>query len=539
MGTSAFGRRQATLLGVFALGLVAAPGCSDDETGAGGAGPGGSSSSSSSSVSSTGVGAATSSSSSSSAGPGGGGSGAEGGGGAGATGGVGGAGGAGGAGGEGGEATFSVQPFEVPLSAAGPDQLQSVVGVAGDKFVAAGFAATAVGGTRAVVAVGFTPVGPDNTFGQGGGVAGTPLVFVGGNDEIDITTQSTGKLLISATVANAGNPNDRDVAVVRLNADGSVDATFGVGGVRVLDLNTAHDNAGTLVGLDAARGLAVDGDDNIFIHAASRGLGTAIGGGPRTDTDFTVVKLDPNGTQDLTFGDAGQFRLDIAETNATARGLKALADGSLIVSGYANTPDVGSTVQAVVFKLTPAGDLDPAFSAGGLWHEQVLLIQTEVYNFAVHGNNIVTAGYGRNVGDTNDYVSLRLDATTGVRDLGWGGALNGAVLIDPSGAMLGSNARSALGLPDGSTVIIGSTGPGNMPAQDAVFAVLDASGVLDPWYGGTGINVLKLGADGNDQFWGGAVSGEYVVVVGYKGGGSAQTDVMNDDSWGAVFKMKP
>jgi len=426
-------------------------------------------------------------------------------------------------------------PFAVPLSAGGPDQLQSVTAAVPGSFLAAGFAAQAVGGPRAVVVVKFGTMGPDNTFGTAG-VAITSTLFTGSNGEIDITTQSDGKVLVSATVANLLVPADRDVAVLRLNADGTPDLNFGTGGVTVVNLNDAVDVNGTLTGLDASRSISVSSDDEIFIHAVSRGLGNALGGGPRVDTDFTVIKLSADGDLDENFGSAGQFRLDIQEANANARGIKALADGSLLVSGYANTPDLAS-VQAVLYKLTADGALDDGFATDGLFHEAVLAAQTEIYNFAIHGDNLVTAGYGRNTGDTNDYVSLRFDVDTGVRDLTWGGAINGAVLVDPSGAMLGSNARNAVGLPGGETVIIGSTGPGNMPTQDAVFIVLDETGALDTEYL-TGIHVFQLGNNGNDQFWGGAVSGDYVAVVGYQGGGVTQNETTNDDAYGVLFQIQ-
>jgi uncharacterized delta-60 repeat protein len=422
------------------------------------------------------------------------------------------------------------------MSAMGPDQLQSVTAAGAGEFYAAGFAATAVGGQRMVAVVKLTSTGVDTAFGTNG-VVTTGVVFAGGSDEIDIATQSDGKIVVSATVANATNPNDRDVAVMRLNADGSPDGTFGTAGVATVNLNDAYDNGMMLVAPDASRSLAIDASGNIFVHAASRGLGMASGGGPRTDTDFTIVKLTPAGVVDATFGTAGQFRLDIAEVSGTPRGIKALSDGTLIASGYANTPDVGDTVQAVLYKLTQGGALDTGFAESGYFHEPVLAVQTEIYNFAIHGGDLVTAGYGRNSGDTNDYVSLRFDTTTGERDLAWGGTPNGAVVVDPSGTMLGSNARNAVGLPGGETVIVGSTGPNNMPEQDAVFVVLDASGMLDTKYG-TGIHVLKLGNDGNDQFWGGAVSGNSVALVGFQGGGSMQNETTNDDAYAAVFEIQ-
>ncbi len=431
---------------------------------------------------------------------------------------------------------MSPTPFAVPLSVAGPDQLQSVTTGPSGSFLAAGFAATAVGGQRVVTVVRFSSTGLDATFGNAG-VVTTGTVFAGGSDEIDVATQSDGKIIVSATVANATVSADRDIAVLRLNADGTPDLTFGTAGVTIVNLNDAVDVNGTLTGLDSSRSLAIDTNNNIFLHAASRALGTVSGGGPRTDTDFTVVKLSANGAVDTSFGANGQHRLDIAQVNGTPRGLKALANGSLIASGYANTPDVGDTVQAVLYKLTSAGQLDDTFATMGLFHEPVLATQTEIYNFAIHGGDLVTAGYGRNTGDTNDYVSMRFDVATGARDTTWGGAANGAVVVDPSGMMLGSNARDAVGLPGGETIIVGSTGPSNMPTQDAVFVVLDADGQLDANYG-DGIHVFPLGANGNDQFWSGAVSGANVALVGYKGGGMTQTDTMNDDAFAVVFGIQ-
>jgi uncharacterized delta-60 repeat protein len=429
-------------------------------------------------------------------------------------------------------------PFAVALAAAGPDQLQSATAAPGGKFYAAGYAAQTLTGARFVTVIKFSATGLDTTFGTGGKVT-TTIDFRGGNDEVDITTQPDGKILVSATVANATNANDRDVAVIRLLDTGMVDTTFDTDGIATINLNDAVLVGAALTGTDASRGIAASADA-IFVIGLSRGLGDKTGGGPRTDTDFTVVKLTPAGAVDTNFATTGQFRLDITESDATARMIKVLGDGKLLAGGYATTPGIG-TPQPVLFKLTAAGALDTTFATatGGVFHETVVLMQTEVYNVAIHGDKFVTAGYGRATGTLNDYISLRFDINTGARDLTWGAAANGAVMFDPSGAMLGSNCRNAVALPNGKTLLIGSTGPGNVPSQDAVFAVLDATGKLDTTYG-TGVHKFPLGSNGNDQFWGGAVSGDQVAVVGYKGGGPAasQTDTNNDDAFAAVFTLR-
>ncbi len=427
-------------------------------------------------------------------------------------------------------------PFAVALAAAGPDQLQSAIAGPSNTFYAAGYAAQTLTGPRLVTVVKLTAAGAlDTTFGGGDGIATTAIDFRGGAGEVGIGVQPGGKLIVSATIANAANAADRDVVVTRLNPDGTLDASFGVAGLRVLDLNTAHDNAGTLVGLDAARGVAIGAGGIIYVYALQRGEGNAVAGGPRTDTDYTVVKLTVDGTVDSSFGGGdGKYLQDIQESNATARGINVLADGSVLASGYANSPGLGS-VQPVLFKLTAAGVLDTTFATGGVFHDTVLALQTEVYSVAVHGTNLVTAGYGRATGTQNDWVSLRFNAT-GARDTTWGGAANGAVLIDPSATMVGDNCRNAIALPGGKTLLLGSTGPGNLPAQDAVFAVLTATGTLDTSFG-TGIHIYPLGANGNDQFWGGAVSGGLALAVGYKGGGATQTDAVNDDAFGLILPL--
>jgi uncharacterized delta-60 repeat protein len=425
-------------------------------------------------------------------------------------------------------------PFAVPLSAGGPDQLQSATAAPGGAFYAAGFAAATLAGPRLVTVVKYGAAGLASGFGEGG-VVTTAVDFKGGAGEIGITTQPDGKIVVAATAASPTITGDRDVAVIRLLDTGVPDDSFGDKGVAIVSLNDAVDVAGVLVGQDSFRGIAV-GAAGIYVHAGSRGLGNAVAGGPRSDTDFTVVRLTSAGAIDRTFGTEGQFRLDLAESNANPRAIKVMDDGALIASGYANSPGVG-TVQPVLYKLTGEGKLDLGFAEGGVFHDTVLMAQTEIYGFAVHGPQLVTAGYGRDSGTANDYVSLRFDVQTGARDLAWGGAAKGAVLVDPSGTKLGSNCRNGVALPGGKTLLIGSTGPANMPTQDAVFAVLDAGGALDTSYG-TGVHKFPLGGNGNDQFWGGAISGDQISVVGYQGGGATPTEATNDNAFAAVFTAR-
>ena len=430
--------------------------------------------------------------------------------------------------------------FSFRLSTTAPDQMQSAWAGPAGTFYTAGFTSAAVGGPYNVVVTRLGSTGPDATFGTAG-VVTTTLSVPGNADEIDVATQSDGKIIVSATVIDANDPTDRDIAVIRLTATGAVDTTFGDNGTRLLDLSTIG-NGSTVT--DASRALAIGADNSIFIHGVQKAAGLITGGStPRVDSDFVVVKLTANGVVDTTFGTDGKHLQDIyllsMHSNATPRGISVLADGSIVAGGYTNA--IG-TVQPVLYKLSAQGQLVPTFAASGFFHDVVLAFQTEIYNFVVHGDKLVTGGYGRinETPNNNDWVSMRFDAVTGVRDTTWGGTANGTVVFDPSGAMLTNNLRNAVALPNGKTLFVGSAGLANMATQDAVFAVIDATGKLDTKYG-TGIAKYELGTNGNDQFWGAAVNGNFALVVGYKGGLAAlgaQTAAQNDDAYGVIIQLQ-
>jgi hypothetical protein len=91
------------------------------------------------------------------------------------------------------------------------------------------------------------------------GLLGTRLAIVSGTDASDSTSvsiglQSDGKIVLGSTI---GNGIVDDFGVVRLNGDGSLDSTFGTGGVVTTDLVGGSKD---LVG-----GMVIDGSDQIVL----------------------------------------------------------------------------------------------------------------------------------------------------------------------------------------------------------------------------------------------------------------------------------
>ena len=476
-----------------------------------------------------------------------------------------------------------VQTYTPPMatsfgySAAGHDQVQAATAGPNGGFYTVGWRAadTQAATPKSIVVTKLLASGmPDMTWGTGGTVD-TLVPFAGASDELDIavyggTGAQAGKIVVSAVVAaqtvNPVDAADKDVAIIRITAAGALDNTFDTDGVVYLNFGTSLPVVSgantTFPGRDAVRGLALQDNGSFFIHGQQRAEGdvTGMAGTPRSDSDFLVAKLTDAGALDTTWGGGdGKFLQDIyfnnTHTNATARGIFTIpgAMGEVIAGGYATSGISGANggPQAVLYRLTNTGTLkttfNPTGAVPGLFHDVVLSLQTEVYNVAIHGSNIVTGGYGRNTGTINDFISLRFNIDTGARDTTWGAPAftDGKVFFDPTPMdnMAGSNCRNAVALPGGKTLLIGSTnrttngGGANPEVQDAVFVVLTATGTLDTGFG-TGINTYKLGDDGVDQFWGAAVNGNKVLIVGHRGAKGTATATNNDDAYAVLLPMQ-
>lgn len=344
-----------------------------------------------------------------------------------------------------------------------------------------------------------------------------------GNKLIVAGTVETYTTVQSPTYLNS----DRDVYVLRLNANGTLDTTFGDNGsgIHILPLSAGVANAaGTaLSGADAQWGLNVLPDNKIIVTAATRNTGTNPDNTPRTDTDFAVVKLTEDGAQDTSFGlgATGVYTLDVAQASASVRTASVLADGKLIVTGYSS---YGGTQRPVIFKLLANGSgLDTSFGANGVFSEPVGTA-AEAYGALVQtGGKLVTVGYGRATSATtaSDILSIRLTAN-GVLDTTYGAtATPGRTWFDVGG--LGDNGR-AIVLSDDRPVLLGG-GSLSTGQQDAVIALLSVNGAPVTSFGSPyGCTAYDFGSVG-DFFWSGAVAADgKIAAVGLTGHASGSTD---------------
>ncbi len=317
---------------------------------------------------------------------------------------------------------------------------------------------------------------------------------------------------------------DTEFAAVRFNPNGTLDPTFGTGGVSRVDLG-----AGTATARETLWGLSRDATDRLVIFGVSKGEGD------RVDMDRVVVRLTANGALDTTFATKGVHALNIANLADQSRAGIIQADGKIVSSGYTSQPTGVGTQSAnrvVLLRLDENGAPDNTFGVKGVVNSAPLQpanpSTTEwgmVEAYAVGRQSTgkyVTTGYGRTApSGTVDLVSFRYSAT-GELDTTWG--TNGSFILN----LVGDNdrGRSMVVLPDDRVFMVGSGVPTTQNI-DAMTVMLTPEGRLDTSFHPEGYKLHTFGR-ADEAFFGAAVSpaGDRVAAAGYIAGGTDDDDAL-------------
>jgi uncharacterized delta-60 repeat protein len=284
---------------------------------------------------------------------------------------------------------------KVTTDFAGDQDTARALVVQGTKLVAAGSGTAVPGGLGAFTLVRYNPDGTlDTSFGTGGTVT---TDFPGGGDANALAVQADGKLVAAGSTEFFAV----DFAVARYNPDGSLDTSFGTGGQVVTDVD----------GTDRASALALQGGKLV-----AGGLSFSATAG--TNGDFGLVRYNPDGTLDTSFGAGGKVTTDFVGFTDWAFAL-AVQGGKLVAAGRAGfegNDDFG------LVRYNADGSLDPSFGAGGKVTTDFARAGgsfDEARALVVQGSKLVAAG---NVGPFFDFGLARYKADgTLDRSFGSGG----------------------------------------------------------------------------------------------------------------------
>lgn len=243
---------------------------------------------------------------------------------------------------------------------------------------------------------------PDPAFGTGGVV----LTAIPGQDTIigNVVVQPDGKLVVGGLYV--GRSGDGDFLLVRYDANGALDPSFGDGGIV-----TTHFGPPFVSTTESISGLALLPDGRIVAVG-----GTNVSG----SSDFAIARYLPDGELDPTFGDGGKVVTPAAGFGSEDRAFAALpqADGSLLVLGNSSAVIFNFARGIVVARYLADGNLDPAFGQQGIVASQIGALGELPFGadaVAQPDGKIVIAGtHAYPSSSTDDFFVARLLASGGL-----------------------------------------------------------------------------------------------------------------------------
>jgi uncharacterized delta-60 repeat protein len=156
-----------------------------------------------------------------------------------------------------------------------------------------------------------------------------------------VAVQDDGKIVVGGTTLTGTSTTGQDFALVRLTADGQLDAGFGQGGKVITPMQT-HSGGDIVYALALP---VIDGQQRIL----------AVGG----EGDFMAARYLPNGTLDASFGVGGKVVGLFRSSIGAARSVVLLPGGRMALAGGVHNDFAAA-------QLTQAGALDTTFGQGGL-----------------------------------------------------------------------------------------------------------------------------------------------------------------------------
>jgi len=333
---------------------------------------------------------------------------------------------------------------------------------------------------------------PDTKF-AGSGAAHITFVdptFPSHSHPTSIALAPDGKIVVAGnTDAKKTATNPHDMAVARLNADGTLDKTFNGTGQKTIDFGKE----------DGASDVAVQADGKIVV------AGTAVIG---NDEDFAVARLTTEGKLDPDWSGDGQasthFQLD-ERLNA----ITIAPDGEVVAAGRFKAVRTSADSDTAIARYTTAGQPESAFSGDGKQIADFGKGDSAVDVAAQPDGKLVLAIANVNVSVTSDRVDTvvaRLTAA-GEADPSFGAGGSTSVPVSAPNVPVG------LGLTESGHVVVGGDTILENDRTGLLAIELDADGQPAQTFSGDGVAQFEVGAAALDL----TVAGDRAILVGDAG----------------------
>ncbi len=317
----------------------------------------------------------------------------------------------------------------------------------------------------------------DSGFGNNGIVV-TPLTTESAGVRI-MKLLPDGKILVTSSKSISNNVNFFDFATMRFDADGTIDPTFGTNGMVQTDINGAG---------NYANAIDIQSDGKIIVAG-----GTYINSNANVTT--TLVRYQPNGTIDATFGINGKIILNLLAPSSSQYvwDIKVLSDDSILLGVNTTAFETVEVFRNIaILKLNSNGTPDASFGTNG----SVLTDfggQDILYAIDEYQDGIFMAGYSRYPGFS---IILSKYLPSGVLDTTFGD--QGKVKTNKDAGSLADGLLGMKVLPNGKILCSGWTGEAE--AKDALLIRFNPDGSIDNSFNQTGYITTDFDNAENSNF---------------------------------------
>lgn len=232
----------------------------------------------------------------------------------------------------------------------------------------------------------------DTTFGTEG-YANIQIDNINENFIKGIAVQEDDKIVAAGFGSNG---IDADIVVVRYNADGSLDSSFGQNGVVIQAIGSGHDFLNAVV-------IQPDGKIVVGGHKWERNI-------PELVYDFILVRYNTDGSIDNTFGSQGvaTAQFNNGENAGYLYGLAMQEDGKFVAVGQEVGIDVHKTAMV---RFNGNGSIDTSFGNNGHFTGELSENESRFWHSSIQPDgNIVAVGYAL---VNNDHFSFMVSRIIG------------------------------------------------------------------------------------------------------------------------------
>lgn len=336
-----------------------------------------------------------------------------------------------------------------------PHHLYALAVQADGKPVAAGSALTGVNSD--VVICRYNVAGNlDSSFGGDGCVRHALDQIAGGRDAAyALTLLPDGKFLLAGAVETAlHNGGESEGLLMRLNADGGLDGSFGVGGLRTLSVQN---------GTTSISGLVRGPDGSLYVTGSY-----AAPASPFNRERF-VAKYSANGALIAAFGSGGVSTLSFDDyvSGTTSNDLPAnilLDSQGRVYACGASRRDGPVLVAVAIARYTPSGQSDSSFGVGGRIYRSFNDLNDVSYaqDCALQRDRLVVAMHTGSVAVAGSFalgLMRFLDDGSTDPEFGAGGSIN--YPLDIGGAGVGHEISGRVLVQGPHLLLMGSASPQN------------------------------------------------------------------------------